>query len=427
MFDLAESKASPNALVVYQRASSQEDSEILEEIQLLAKSAGAQVLETITAFRRSPDPATFIGKGKVEEIRSEVEAQGIDLIILNHSISPIQERNLERALKVRVLDRTGLILDIFAQRAASHEGKLQVELAQLQHISTRLVRGWTHLERQKGGIGLRGPGETQLETDRRLIGHRIKALNKRLEVVSSQRQLRRKSRAKVPVPTVSLVGYTNAGKSSIFNHITNAKVYAQDQLFATLDTTMRRIELDEFGAAILSDTVGFIRDLPHSLVQAFHSTLEEVSNAHLLLHVVDVASSYREECVSEVNKVLKEIEAADIPTIMVYNKIDITGSAAKVVRGADGLIERVWCSAHTGEGIDLLLEAIGDHLSKLHVRCHLLLPASNGKLRAELYQKHMVKSEAIDEDGGFILECEMSPADFGWLQKQSNINTLERL
>ena len=268
MFELAEKKSQPNALIIYQRDSSHEDTEILEEIQLLAGSAGAVVVDTITAFRRSPDPSTYIGKGKVEEIQSLSESDKIELVILNHSVSPIQERNLERALKVRVLDRTGLILDIFAQRATSHEGKLQVELAQLQHISTRLVRGWTHLERQKGGIGLRGPGETQLETDRRLIGHRIKALNKRLDVVSSQRQLRRKSRAKVPVPTVSLVGYTNAGKSSIFNKITDADVYAEDQLFATLDTTMRRVELDEFGTTILSDTVGFIRDLPHSLVEA---------------------------------------------------------------------------------------------------------------------------------------------------------------
>ncbi|MBX2848024.1 MAG: GTPase HflX [Acidiferrobacterales bacterium] len=427
MFEIAESKAQPNALIVYQRDTSHEDSEILEEIQLLAESAGATVLDTLTAFRRSPDPATFVGKGKLEEIKQEVSAQNIDLVILNHSVSPIQERNLERALKVRVLDRTGLILDIFAQRATSHEGKLQVELAQLQHISTRLVRGWTHLERQKGGIGLRGPGETQLETDRRLIGHRIKALNKRLDVVSSQRQLRRKSRAKVPVPTVSLVGYTNAGKSSLFNRITNAKVYAQDQLFATLDTTMRRIELADFGTTILSDTVGFIRDLPHSLVQAFHSTLEEVSNAQLLLHTIDVASNYREQCIDEVDKVLKEIEAADIPTILVFNKIDLTNAHAKVTRNSKGLVESVWCSAHTGAGVDLLLDAISEHLSKLHVACRVGLPASNGKLRAELYGKSVVKTEAVDEDGSFSLHCEMSPADFGWLEKQPNINVIERL
>lgn len=425
MFELAEAKAQPNALIVYQRDSSHEDKEILEEIQLLALSAGAVVIDTITAFRRSPDASTFIGKGKVEEVQAMVEAQEIDLIILNHSVSPIQERNLERALKVRVLDRTGLILDIFAQRATSHEGKLQVELAQLQHISTRLVRGWTHLERQKGGIGLRGPGETQLETDRRLIGHRIKVLNKRLNVVSAQRQLRRKSRAKVPVPTVSLVGYTNAGKSSLFNNITQADVYAEDKLFATLDTTMRRVELEDFGATILSDTVGFIRDLPHSLVQAFHSTLEEVSNAHLLLHVVDVVSYYREDCITEVNKVLSEIDASDIPTIMVFNKIDLNDGRAKVKRNEKGLVEAVWLSAHTGEGVDLLLEGVTEHLSLLHTRCKISLPSSNGKLRASLYENNMVKTETIAEDGSFELELELSPADLGWLKKQDNVNSIE--
>ncbi len=427
MFELAEAKAQPNALIVYQRSSSQEDQEILEEIKLLAASAGAIVIDTLTAFRRSPDASTYIGKGKVEEVKELVESAEIELVILNHSISPIQERNLERALEVRVLDRTGLILDIFAQRATSHEGKLQVELAQLQHLSTRLVRGWTHLERQKGGIGLRGPGETQLETDRRLIGHRIKVLNKRLDVVSAQRQLRRKSRAKVPVPTVSLVGYTNAGKSSLFNNITNADVYAEDQLFATLDTTMRRVELEQFGTTILSDTVGFIRDLPHSLVEAFHSTLEEVSNANLLLHVVDVVSNYREDCISEVNKVLNEIGASDIPTIMIFNKIDLNGSPAKVKRNDNGLVNEIWLSAHTGEGVSLLLDAITEYLSLLHMRCKLGLPASNGKLRAALYERSLIKAEAINDDGSFELELELSPADFGWLEKQDDINEIKRL
>lgn len=427
MIELAKATLQPNALILYQRDSSQQDHEILQEIQLLAESAGAVVIDTVTAFRRSPDPATFIGKGKLEEIKKRVELEHIELVLLNHSVSPIQERNLERILQVRVLDRTGLILDIFAQRASSHEGKLQVELAQLQHLATRLVRGWTHLERQKGGIGLRGPGETQLETDRRLIGHRIKTLNKRLQTVSAQRELRRKSRAKVPVPTVSLVGYTNAGKSSLFNRMTDAEVYIQDQLFATLDTTMRRIELEEFGAAILSDTVGFIRDLPHSLIEAFHSTLEEVSNAQLLLHVVDVSSSYKEECVSEVNKVLAEIDARSIPTIMIYNKIDLLNGQAKSKRNSNGMIDRVWLSAHSGAGVDLLLQAIGEHLAALHTRCLVSLPASNGKLRANLYQKSVVKQESIGDDGSFSLELELSPADFGWLEKQRNITLIERL
>ncbi len=425
MFELAEAKTQPNALIIYQRDATDEDHSVLEEIQLLAQSAGAIVIDTITAFRRKPDPSTYIGKGKVEEIKQRVASEKIELVVLNHSVSPIQERNLERLLKTRVLDRTGLILDIFAQRATSHEGKLQVELAQLQHISTRLVRGWTHLERQKGGIGLRGPGETQLETDRRLIGHRIKALNKRLDTVSAQRQLRRKSRAKVPVPTVSLVGYTNAGKSSLFNRITNADVYAEDQLFATLDTTMRRVELESFGATILSDTVGFIRDLPTTLVEAFHSTLEEVSNAQVLLHVIDVASTSRDECIEDVNRVLAEIDASEIPTIMVFNKIDLIDAKAKLMRNAKGEIDRVWVSAHSGEGIELLLDAIAERLSLLHTRCRINLPASNGKLRANLYQKSVVKQELVADDGSFCLELELSPADMGWLQKQQNVLAIE--
>lgn len=427
MFEIEEVKLNPRALIFYQRESPKEDLEVLEEIKLLAESAGATVVDTITAFRRRPDAATYMGKGKLEEIKNRIALEHIDLLIMNHSVSPIQERNIEKGVSTRTLDRTGLILDIFAQRATSHEGKLQVELAQLQHLSTRLVRGWTHLERQKGGIGLRGPGETQLETDRRLIGVRMKNLKKRLEIVSAQRQLRRKSRAKVPVPTVSLVGYTNAGKSSIFNRLTGADVYAEDQLFATLDTTMRRLELAEFGTSILSDTVGFIRDLPHSVVEAFHSTLEEVSNANVLLHVVDAASQSREQCISDVNEVLNEIEAAHIPTIMVYNKVDLIDGEAKVKRDTNGLVDKVWLSAHSGEGLDLLLTAIEEQLSLLHQRCRIDLPPSNGKLRASLYQKSVVKDETIAEDGSISLELELSSADFGWLKKQQNVLAIENL
>ena len=418
MIDIVEGSAEPRALILYQRDSAHADETVLDEISMLAQSAGAQVVDIVTAFRRTPDPATFMGKGKLEEIRARVEAEDINLVVLNHSVSPIQERNLERELKVRVLDRTGLILDIFAQRAQSHEGKLQVELAQLKHISTRLVRGWTHLERQKGGIGLRGPGETQLETDRRLIGHRIKMLNKRLDVVASQRHLRRKSRAKVPVPTVSLVGYTNGGKSSLFNRMTEAAVYTQDQLFATLDTTMRRISLDEFGDVIMSDTVGFIRDLPHTLVEAFHSTLEEVTNAHVLIHLVDAADPNRDECISDVNKVLSEIGARDVPTIMVYNKIDLLDTKPHFDRNAEGQIDRIWLSAHTGAGVDALNIAIAERLSELHTRCELTLTAAQGQLRASLYEKSVVKHEEIQEDGSFALELELSAADLGWLKKQ---------
>lgn len=332
--------------------------ERLAEIGLLAGSAGATVVGVVQGRRQAPDPALFVGKGKAEEIGLLAQMNGADLVIFNHDITAAQQRNLERKLNCRVVDRSALILDIFALRAKSHEGKLQVELAQLQHLSTRLVRGWTHLERQKGGIGLRGPGEKQLETDRRLLGERVKLLKDRLSKLERQRSVRRRARERRDILTVSLVGYTNAGKSTLFNALTKASAYAANQLFATLDTTSRRLFLGEVGNIVLSDTVGFIRDLPHSLVASFHATLEETVGADLLLHVVDSASEDREGQIAAVNAVLEEIGAGSLPQIQVWNKIDATPAGPEVQRDACGNISRVLLSARTGEGLDLLRLAL---------------------------------------------------------------------
>jgi GTP-binding protein HflX len=337
----------------------------LEELHLLAKSAGATPIMTITGKRSSPDAAFFVGTGKADEIGQAVIDHQLDIVIFNHALSPAQQRNLERHLKTRVVDRTSLILDIFAQRAQSHEGKVQVELAQLQHLATRLIRGWTHLERQKGGIGLRGPGETQLETDRRLLGERVKALRGKLKKLHQQRNTQRRSRGRSHTFSISLVGYTNAGKSTLFNALTKARVYAADQLFATLDTTSRRIYLDEVGNVVLSDTVGFIRDLPHQLVAAFSATLEETIHADLLLHVVDAASPARMEQIEQVNLVLKEIGAEGVPQILVWNKIDATGSEPSLERDEYDKIRRVFISAQSGAGLDLLRQAIAE-FAKAH-------------------------------------------------------------
>ncbi|HXV12040.1 MAG TPA: GTPase HflX [Burkholderiales bacterium] len=326
--------------------------ESLQEIQLLAASAGAVPRALVKGRRARPDAALFAGKGKVEEIRQVVAAQRAALVIFNHELSPVQERNLERALGCRVVDRVSLILDIFAQRARTHEGKLQVELAQLEHLATRLVRGWTHLERQRGGIGLRGPGETQLETDRRLLGKRVKVLKEKLEKVRAQRAVQRRARKRSKLVHASLVGYTNAGKSTLFNRMTRSDVFAMDRLFATLDTTTRRVHTGNGAGAVLSDTVGFLRRLPHTLVAAFRATLEETSQADLLLHVVDASSDDRSAQVAAVNQVLGEIGAKDVPQIMVMNKIDRTRLPARVERNQYGTISRVWVSARTGEGID---------------------------------------------------------------------------
>jgi len=336
----------------------------LDELALLASSAGATPAASVTGRRVSPDSSLFVGSGKAEEIRDVIADLSLDLVIFNHALSPAQQRNLERLLQVRVIDRTSLILDIFAQRAQSHEGKVQVELAQLQHLATRLVRGWTHLERQKGGIGLRGPGETQLETDRRLIGDRVKMLRSKLDKLQRQRVTQRRSRERNHTFSVSLVGYTNAGKSTLFNNMTKAGVYAANQLFATLDTTSRRVHLGEVGSVVISDTVGFIRELPTQLVAAFRATLEETVHADLLLHVVDGASPVRDEQIEQVNAVLRDIGADHIPQVLVWNKIDIAGLAPSVDRDEYDKIQRVFVSAQTGAGVDLLRGAIADYAYK---------------------------------------------------------------
>ena len=347
----------------------------VEELSLLAQSAGAEPITTITAKRSSPDAAYFIGSGKADEIGQACLADNIEIVIFNHALSPAQQRNLEKRLEMRVLDRTSLILDIFAQRAKSHEGKLQVELAQLQHLATRLIRGWTHLERQKGGIGLRGPGETQLETDRRLIGDRVKALRVRLTKLRKQHETQRRSRGRSQTFSVSLVGYTNAGKSTLFNALTKAGVYVADQLFATLDTTSRRLYLGaEVGSVVVSDTVGFVRELPHQLVAAFRATLEETIHADLLLHVVDGASPVRMEQIEQVNMVLKEIGADHIPQILVWNKIDAAGLEPATERDEDDKISRVFISAKSGAGLDLLREAIVEAAKAAPGRSHLFEP-----------------------------------------------------
>jgi GTPase len=379
----------------------------IEEFQALARSAGAVVLDTMAPTRKSADPRFLIGSGKVEELRQRIVELGADLVVVDGTLSPSQERNLEKELKCRVLDRAGLILDIFAQRARTFEGKLQVELAQLEHVSTRLVRGWTHLERQRGGgIGLRGPGETQLETDRRLLGKRIKTLNDRLDKVLSQRETTRQERRRAEVPTVALVGYTNAGKSTLFNRLTRADAYAADQLFATLDPTVRRLHLAPGLETALADTVGFVRDLPHELVAAFRSTLQEAREADLLLHVIDAADPERHERITQVNEVLDSIGASALPQVAVYNKIDRTGEEARTESDEHGRIDRVWLSAYSGAGIDLLLQALHERLGVDLCRCTLRIPPRAGRARARLFEAGAVIGQRLLEDG--VLEVTVS-------------------
>lgn len=401
------------AILVHIELAREADRENPRELEELALSAGADPVEFLTGSRADPSPKFFLGKGKVEELGELVRQHEAELVIFNHSLSPAQERNLERELQCRVLDRTGLILDIFAQRARTHEGKLQVELAQLEHMSTRLVRGWTHLERQKGGIGLRGPGETQLETDRRLLRARIKSILKRLEKVRKQREQGRRARKRSEVPTISLVGYTNAGKSTLFNRLTTASVYAADQLFATLDPTLRKIELADVGPAILADTVGFIRHLPHKLVEAFRATLQETTEAGLLLHVIDSYDEERLGHIEQVEAVLEEIGADEVPVLQVYNKIDqLPDAEPRIDRDEDGVPWRVWVSASTGEGVDLLLAAVSERLGEEMFHQTLTLSPSQGSLRSQLYAQGAVVAEAVDETGQLQLEVRLQLKDF---------------
>ncbi|MBE9568584.1 MAG: GTPase HflX [Proteobacteria bacterium] len=427
MLDRERAEGGNRAILVHMDVYDESHRENLSEFKELVVSSGAEIVAITTSSRSRPDPKYFVGSGKAREIAELVKQHEADLVLFNHTLAASQERNIEGLIECRVLDRTGLILDIFAQRARSFEGKLQVELAQLKHLSTRLVRGWTHLERQKGGIGLRGPGETQLETDRRLLNLRIKQINKRLEKVKKQREQGRQSRQKAEIPTISLVGYTNAGKSSLFNVLTEGDVYVKDQLFATLDPTLRRIELSKDVTVILADTVGFIRHLPHDLVNAFRSTLQETTEAQLLLHVIDSADENRDANIEEVEKVLTQIEANDIHCIQVMNKIDLTEVAPRVDIADDGRVKRIWLSVESGEGINLLKQTLIDLFREKMVEGRLVLPAAEARLRAKLFEIGAIRGESHDEEGRYILQISISQRDLNQFESREQVSLASML
>jgi len=407
MLDVERVAGGNRAILVHMDIHDEAHRENLSEFKELVLSSGAQIMTITTTSRQRADPRYFIGSGKAGEIAELVKQYNADVVLFNHALAASQERNLERLIECRVLDRTGLILDIFAQRARSFEGKLQ----QLKHLSTRLVRGWTHLERQKGGIGLRGPGETQLETDRRLLGLRIRQINKRLEKVRKQREQGRQSRRKAEIATISLVGYTNAGKSSLFNVLSDDNVYVQDKLFATLDPTLRRVNLTQDVAVILADTVGFIRHLPHDLVNAFRSTLQETAQAQLLLHIIDSADENRDANINEVEKVLEQIDALDVPCIQIMNKVDLTGVKPRVDVADNGKVKRIWLSVESGEGIDLLKQTLIDLFREQMVEGKISLSPAQARIRAKLFEIGAIRNEDIDEQGHFLLQISISRRD----------------
>lgn len=415
-------RSGERAVLVRLGLGSQVDPEDLQEFRQLALSAGAEPVATVTGRRERPDPRYFMGSGKAGEVGAVARAENADVILVDHALSPSQERNLEKLTERRVLDRNGLILDIFAQRARSFEGKLEVELAQLKHIASRLVRGWTHLERQRGGgIGLRGPGETQLETDRRLLNQRVRVLTKRLEKIKQQRETGRQQRAEIPVPSLTLVGYTNAGKSTLFRALSGADAYVADQLFATLDPTVRRINLPGGTPVVVADTVGFIRELPHELVAAFQSTLTEAREATLLLHVVDASDPRREDHIMQVDSVLSEIGADRIPQILVYNKVDRLDIAPRIDRDAEGKAVAAWISAEKREGLDLLAGAVAERLALVARRARVRMPLSAGALRSRLYGSGAVSGERVIDGTEIELDVELPDAELTRLARSPGV------